>query len=122
MFKAIKDNKIIALNDTGVFPCLNYETAEEDKEHSIEDYVMVGEEFVLSTDAKAIDKKKENVRLIRNEYLENTDKFVSIPDFPINFETKDLYIEYRQYLRDYTELKDWYKQNPKTFEEFKGGD
>ena len=66
----------------------------------------------------AIEDKEKKVRFIRNEYLEETDKFVSIPDFPIDSETKELYIKYRQYLRDYTKLEDWYKQNPKTFEEW----
>lgn len=66
-----------------------------------------------------IEEKEEKIRQIRNEYLEETDKFVSIPDFPIDFETKDLYIEYRQYLRDYTELKYWWEQKPKTFKDWR---
>ena len=65
--------------------------------------------------------QKIAVRSIRNEYLEDTDKFVSVPDFPITEKEKNKYIEYRQYLRDYPESsKDWYKQNPKIFKEFKG--
>ena len=60
--------------------------------------------------------QKIAVRSVRNEYLEDSDKFVSVPDFPIDFETKDLYIEYRQYLRDYPESsEDWYKHNPLDF-------
>lgn len=65
------------------------------------------------------ENKMLSVKQVRNNYLEETDKFVSIPDFPIDSETKKLYIEYRHYLRDYTKLKDWWKQEPKTFEEFK---
>lgn len=66
-----------------------------------------------------IEEKEKKVRFVRNSYLEETDKFVTIPDFPINNETKKLYIEYRQYLRDYPKTKDWFEQNPKTFEEYK---
>ena len=35
MFKAIKDNKIIAINDSGKFPCLVHDRVEEDKEQQI---------------------------------------------------------------------------------------
>lgn len=73
MYKAIKDKKIIALNDTGIFPCLNYETVEEDTKHSIEDYVMVGSEFVLSTDEKAIEKQNQERIAELEEYLSSTD-------------------------------------------------
>ena len=66
-----------------------------------------------------IENKKTSVRQYRNNLLDETDKFVSIPDFPIDSKTKELYIEYRQYLRDYTKLEDWWKQEPKKFEEFK---
>ena len=65
--------------------------------------------------------KEQEVRQVRNEYLIETDKFVSVPDFPVTEEEKSKCIEYRKYLRDYPESsEDWYKQNPKTFEEFKG--
>lgn len=63
--------------------------------------------------------QKIAVRSVRNEYLEDTDKFVSVPDFPITEKEKNKYIDYRQYLRDYTKLEDWWKQEPKKFEEFK---
>lgn len=96
---------------------LNYEIRETDKE--LQAWGMTQEE----QEEFAIVSAKIAVRSVRNEYLEDSDKFVSVPDFPIDFETKDLYIEYRQYLRDYPESnEDWYKQNPKTFEEFKEGE
>ena len=121
MFKAIKDNKIIAFNETGDFPCLVFDEIVEDTEHQISDYVMVGNEFVLDTDAKAIKKK---VRDVRNYYLE---QYVDPKQLVLVWETlseedKETYKTYRQYLLDYPESsEDWYKQNPKTFEEFKGG-
>lgn len=86
---------------------------------------MVGEEFVLDTNVKAIEKQKENVRQVRNSYLE---KYVDPKQLVLVWETlsekdKEIYKTYRQYLLDYPESsEDWYKQNPKTFEEFKGGE
>ena len=38
MYKAIKDNKIIAINETGEFPCLVYDEIVEDIEHTVDDY------------------------------------------------------------------------------------
>lgn len=73
MFKAIKDNKIIAFNETGDFPCLVFDEVVEDTEHQISDYVMVGNEFVLDTDAKAIEKQKEQRIAELEEYLKSTD-------------------------------------------------
>ena len=95
----------------------NYEIRETDNELQV--WGMTQEE----QEELAIVSAKIAVRSVRNEYLEDTDKFVSVPDFPITEEEKNKYIEYRQYLRDYPESsEDWYKQNPKTFEEFKEGE
>lgn len=120
MYKAVKDNKIIAFNETGNFPCLVFDEVVEDTEHQMSDYIMVGNEFVLDTDAKAIEKQKESVRQVRNSYLE---KYVDPKQLVLVWETlseedKETYKSYRQYLLDYPETKDWYKQNPKTFEEW----
>ena len=63
------------------------------------------------------DELKEQVRAIRNGYLQATD-FTQLDDAPFTSEEKQLYVEYRQYLRDYTEEENWWLQNPKTFEEW----
>lgn len=118
MFKAIKDNKIIAVNESGEFPCLVYDTTEEDAEHTTADYVHVDGQFVLTDSAEAIEQRKQEVRSIRNQYLEQTDKYLSVSDFPIDEETKEQYRLYRQYLRDYTETEGWYESNPLMFEEW----
>ena len=60
---------------------------------------------------------KERVRALRNGYLQATD-FTQLDDAPFMAEEKQLYAEYRQYLRDYTKYESWWKQNPKTFEEW----
>ena len=118
MFKAIKDNKIIAINETGVFPCLVHDSVEEDTERTISDYIQVNGEYVLTSSNEAIEQKKVDVRAVRNQYLEQTDKYM-ITDYPITDDERELYKQYREYLRTYPECQDWYKDNPKTYEEWK---
>ena len=117
MFKAIKGNKIIAINETGDFPCLIHDSVEEDTEHTVYDYMQVSGEYVLSSSAEAIEQKKVEVRAVRNQYLEQTDKFM-ITDYPITDEERELYKKYREYLRDYTLPENWWESNPQKFEEW----
>ena len=117
MFKALKDNKIIAINDSGEFPCLVHDSVEEDTEHSVSDYVQVNGEYVLTSSAEAIEQKKDDVRSVRNQYLEQTDKFL-ITDYPITNDERELYKQYRTYLRDYTLSENWWESNPLKFEEW----
>lgn len=121
MFKAIKDNKIIAINDSGEFPCLVHDSVEEDMEHIVSDYLQVNGEYVLTSSAEAIEKKQAEVRAVRNSYLE---KYVDPKQLVLvwNSLTKDEqkeYTDYRQYLLDYPETEGWYEQNPLMFEEWK---
>ena len=118
MFKAIKDNKIIAINETGYFPLLNHDNVEEDTEHSVSNYVQVNGQYVLTSSAEAIEQKKADVRAVRNSYLKQTDKFM-IVDYPITEEERELYKQYRTYLRDYTLSEKWWEHSPKTFEKWK---
>lgn len=117
MFKAIKDNKIIAINDSGEFPCLVHDSVEEDTEHQLSDYIHCDCQFVLTVSDEAIEQRKEQVRAVRNQYLEQTDKYM-ITDYPITDDERELYKQYRTYLRTYPECRDWYKANPKTLEEW----
>ena len=117
MFKAIKDNKIIAINETGEFPCLVHDSVEEDAEHTVADYMQVNGEYVLTSSDEAIEQKKAEVRSVRNQYLEQADKYM-ITDYPITDEERELYKQYRVYLRTYPECRDWYKANPKTYDEW----
>ena len=117
MFKAIKDNKIIAINETGEFPLLNHDSVEEDTEHQLSDYIHCDGQFVLTVSDEAIEQKKTDVRAVRNQYLEQTDKYM-ITDYPITDDERELYKQYRTYLRTYPECRDWYKANPKTYEEW----
>ena len=118
MFKAIKDDKIIAINDSGEFPCLVYDSIEEDTEHQLSDYVHCDGQFVLTVSDEAIEQRKEQVRSVRNSYLEQTDKYM-ITDYPITDDERELYKQYRTYLRDYTLSENWWEHSPLTFKEWK---
>lgn len=117
MFKALKDNKIIAINDSGKFPCLIYDEVVEDTEHHVEDYQQYNGEYVLDL---PIEEKQARVREVRNQYLADTDLYM-IADFPITEELRNQYKAYRQYLRDYTLGENWWEENPLTFEDWKQG-
>ena len=56
------------------------------------------------------------VRVKRNAMLDATDKYVSVPDFSITAEEKELYIQYRTYLRDYTLNENWWLSDPLEFD------
>ena len=121
MFKAIENGKIVGINETGEFPLMNYDSLEEDTEHQVSDYVHCNDQFVLITSDPAIEQYKEQVRYVRNRYLEQTDKYLSVADFPITYEQKEQYRQYREYLRHYPEQADWYKQNPLDFDNWLAG-
>ena len=114
MFKALKDDKIIAINDSGEFPCMVYDSVEEDTEHKLSDYIHCDGQFVLTSSDEAIEQKKTDVRAVRNQYLEQTDKYM-ITDYPITSTQKAKYKQYRVYLRDYTLTEDWFEHEPMSF-------
>lgn len=121
MFKALKDGKIIGVNNSGEFPLMNYDNVENDTEHQVSDYVHCNGQYILAVSDKAIKQYKEQVRAVRNRYLEQTDKYLSVTDFPITDEQKEQYRQYREYLRHYPEQADWYKQNPLDFDSWLAG-
>ena len=50
--------------------------------------------------------------------LKQTDEFM-IVDYPITDDERELYKQYRTYLRDYTLTDNWWESNPLTFEKWK---
>ena len=66
---------------------------------------------------KPTKQKEVEVRAVRNQYLEQTDKFM-ITDYPITDEERELYKQYRTYLRDYTLTDNWWVSEPQKFEEW----
>ena len=98
---------------------MNCESLEEDTEHQLSDYIHCDGQFVLTSSDEAIEQREAEVRSIRNGYLEQTDKYLSVTDYPISDDERELYKKYREYLRTYPECQDWYKANPKTYDEQK---
>ena len=118
MYKALKDDKIIAVNESGEFPLMKYDSLEEDTEHQLSDYIHCDGQFVLTVSDEAIEQRKEQVRAVRNQYLEQTDKYM-ITDYPITSTQKTKYKQYRVYLRDYPDSsEDWFKHEPMSFDEW----
>lgn len=64
-----------------------------------------------------VEEKQEQVRAVRNGLLGDSDKYL-MPDYPIDDAGRDLYIQYRQYLRDYTQSPDWWESEPLNFEDW----
>ena len=66
---------------------------------------------------KPVEEKEAEVRAVRNQYLEQTDKYM-IADYPITDEERELYKQYRTYLRDYTLSENWWESIPLKFKEW----
>ena len=72
MYKALKENKIIAINKKEYFPCLIYDEVVEDTEHNTEDYAQYEGEFILKEDIPA--PTDEEIRQLRAQaYLAEID-------------------------------------------------
>ena len=61
MFKAIKDNKIIAICETDYFPLMDIDFSEEDTEHTVSDYEQYNCEYLLKSEipAPTLEEQKE---------------------------------------------------------------
>ena len=70
MFKALKEDKIIAVSEIdGEFPCLVYDKVLEDIEHTCEDYEQVNGEYILKQDVP-VDYQNEKIRKQRQARYE----------------------------------------------------
>ena len=125
MLKILQDNKIKFVcdvwseTDRKFHPDL---TTVEDNEHTVNDYVMCGEEYLLREDPRAIEYKQNTTREIRNSYLSQyIDPIVSNPLrwADMSDTEKQVYVDYRRYLLDYTEQENWWENYPKTIDEWK---
>lgn len=136
MYKALKNNKIIAISEKkeviiytedgdiiqyikgeALFPCLEFDEVIEDTEHTVNDYTLYNDEFLLNSDEKVIEQQKTQIRSKRDSLLQKTDKFM-ISDYPITEDERQKIKSYREYLRDYTLIENWWQQEPNTFEEW----
>ena len=94
----------------------------EDNEHTVDDYTLCDTEYLLSTDPRAIEYKQNTTREIRNSYLSQyIDPIVSNPLrwADMSDTEKQVYVDYRRYLLDYTEQENWWENYPKTIDEWK---
>lgn len=67
MYKAIKNNKIIAISESdGVFACMVKDAVVEDNEHIVNDYVEYNGEYLLKSNAPA--PTKDEIKQMRIEY------------------------------------------------------
>jgi hypothetical protein len=61
MYKAIKDNKIIAISDTdSEFVCLVKDTVETDETHTTDDYDQYNGEYLLKSEIPAPTKEEQS--------------------------------------------------------------
>ena len=127
MFVAIKDDKIIAHNETGEFPCL---VCDEIKEIDDVTLVQVDGEFLPDTDEKVIEQqnieKSNQVKSIRNQYLSDTlarcDRYEKqksglLPTTD-TYETYLNLLKYLQYLRDVPQQLEFPDVEVLTFDEW----
>lgn len=70
MFKALKENKIIAINETGDFPCLVHDSIEEDTEHTVDDYEQYNGEYLLKSDIPAPSEEEQKEKRAQAYLLE----------------------------------------------------
>ena len=63
------------------------------------------------------EEKQAQTRAIRNSLLVDSDKYL-MPDFPTDDVGRELYIQYRQYLRDYTQSPNWWESQPLKYEDW----
>ncbi len=57
---------------------------------------------------------QQEIRLVRNGYLQETDKYM-IADYPLTEEERQKVKAYREYLRDYTLTENWWQNKPQGF-------
>ncbi|TGN20816.1 phage tail assembly chaperone [Leptospira idonii] len=71
----------------------------------------------VTDETRKEDYLKNKIRAFRDHLLLKTDPYL-LPDRNLEPSTKDRYIRYRQYLRDYTQKEDWFLSNPSIFSEW----
>ena len=64
----MKNNKIIAINNTGIFPALVYDKIEEDKSLDLSDFRLYNRELLLISDIPS--PTTEEIRKLREEAYE----------------------------------------------------
>ena len=136
MYVAIKDNKIIAHNETGEFPLMNYDEIKEIDDVTLVEIIdekssLPEGEFLPDTDEKVIEQqnieKSNQVKSIRNQYLSDTlsrcdryekQKVIGL-DTTESEDTYRNYLLYLQYLRDIPQQLEFPNVEVLTFDKWK---
>lgn len=101
MFIGIQNGKVVFAKNTKEelenIPCVFFDEIKETEE----DWQLVNGEYRIGGR-----KTAEELRQERDWLLAETDKYM-LPDFPISEEERNKYKQYRQYLRDLPQDKDF---------------
>lgn len=126
MYKAIKDNKIIAISEDESFSLMVFDEIKQDKKHHVEDYVSYNGEFVLKNQNP--EPLQQKMRLIRDSYINDIEwritryrnqKELEITTSDTEQEYKKI-LGYQQYLRDYPQSEGkWWNEEPLDYESWK---
>lgn len=126
MYKAIKDNKIIAINEDGLFPLLICDEIKQDKKHKLDDYIEYNGELVLKNQNP--EPLQQKMRIVRDSYINSVEwrieryrnqKELEITTSDTEQEYKKI-LEYQQYLRDYPQSEgEWWNKEPLDYESWK---
>lgn len=99
MFLGYQKEKVVMTANTKeeleTMPCIEFDKIEE----SLEDWQLVNGEYRVGGKTEA--ELAEEVRADRDRLLKESDVRM-LPDFPITSEEEELWLLYRQYLRDIT--------------------
>lgn len=69
---------------------------------------------------KPQNEKEAEVRSVRDGYLQTTDKYLSVQDFPISDDERERYKAYRQYLREIPQNEnEWWNEPVLSFDDWK---
>lgn len=106
--------------------CVEFDEIVPDTKHTLKDYVLVENSYVLRDDPKVVEYKCGQVRAYRDRLISSFDwrldryerqKANDIDTTESAYDYLNLN-KYIQYLRDYTKLEDWYLRNPLSYDEW----
>ncbi len=110
-----KDGQIINKQEHIAFANWNNTNGNKFRSESLGDGTYKIVEVVIPE--PTVEEKQVQSRAIRNSLLDDSDKYL-MPDFPTDDAGRELYIQYRQYLRDYTQSPDWWESQPLKYEDW----
>ena len=109
------DGQIINKQEHIAFANWNNTNGNKFRSESLGDGTYKIVEVVISE--PTVEEKQAKSRAIRNSLLDDSDKYL-MPDFPTDDAGRELYIQYRQYLRDYTQSPDWWESKPLKYDDW----